>query len=179
MMTALKVSRTLFSKLKSNKNLQYLKGFDSEFASEDPRCPEALPKDQNSPQKCPYGLYAEQLSGTAFTAPRKENKRTWLYRIRPSVVHQPFKPYKNGNITHNWSEQTPDPNQMRWKPFDLPSTSGKIDFIDGLHTVCGAGDPKTKNGLAIHVYSCNESMSDRAFYDSDGDLLIGKAPNIF
>lgn len=150
-----------------------MKGFDSEFSSEDPRCPNSLPEGQNAPQQCPYGLYAEQLSGSAFTAPRKDNKRTWLYRIRPSVVHQPFKPYQKSNLTENWTEQPPNPNQLRWKPFDLPSTDRKTDFVDGLNTICGAGDIKTKNGLAIHIYACNKSMTDRAFYNSDGDLLIG------
>nr|XP_023024542.1 homogentisate 1,2-dioxygenase [Leptinotarsa decemlineata] len=153
-------------------DLQYLTGFGSEFTSEDPRCPDSLPKAQNSPQKCPYGLYAEQLSGSAFTAPRLENKRTWLYRIRPSVVHNPFKPFNKGNITHNWSEEEPDPNQLHWNPFDLPPQSTSTDFIEGLNTVCGAGDSRSKHGLAIHVYSCNTSMRNRAFYNADGDFLI-------
>lgn len=87
-------------------------GFGSEFTSEDPRCPNSLPKGQNSPQVCPYGLYAEQLSGTAFTAPRTENKRTWLYRIRPSVGHDPFRPFNKCNITHDWNGEEPDPNQV-------------------------------------------------------------------
>ncbi|XP_022916677.2 homogentisate 1,2-dioxygenase [Onthophagus taurus] len=150
--------------------LKYLNGFDSEFQSEDPRRPNSLPKGQNSPQKCPYGLYAEQLSGSAFTAPRTENKRTWFYRIRPSVGHFPFKKFLKGNVTHDWNEQDPDPNQMRWNPFDFPKD--QIDFVEGLNTVCGAGDPKMKSGLAIHVYICNVSMGNRAFYNSDGDFLI-------
>ncbi|XP_066245260.1 homogentisate 1,2-dioxygenase [Euwallacea similis] len=152
--------------------LQYLKGFGSEFSSEDPKCPNSLPKDQNSPQICPYGLYAEQLSGTAFTAPRAENKRSWLYRIRPSVGHKPFEKLVKSGITHDWDEQEPDPNQMRWNPFDLPPSSSTIDFIEGLKTVCGAGDPKLKLGLAIHIYSANKSMENRAFYNADGDFLI-------
>ncbi|XP_056643135.1 homogentisate 1,2-dioxygenase [Diorhabda sublineata] len=152
--------------------LRYLSGFGSEFCSEDPRCPGSIPKDQNSPQKCPYGLYAEQLSGTAFTAPRSENKRSWLYRIRPSVSHEPFQPIKNSDVTHNWSEEEPNPNQLLWEPFDLPNVTKKIDFVDGLHTIGGAGDSRCKNGLAIHIYSCNISMSNKAFYNSDGDFLI-------
>ena len=91
-----------------------MSGFGSHFSSEDERCPNALPEGQNSPQKCAYGLYAEQLSGTAFTAPRKENARSWLYRIRPSAVHAPFQAIKpQTQLTHNWDEQHPNPNQVR------------------------------------------------------------------
>lgn len=93
--------------------MQYFRGFGSEFSSEDPRCPGALPVGQNSPQVCPYGLYAEQLSGTAFTAPRSENKRSWLYRIRPCVGHDPYKAFNRSNVTHDWNEQLPDPNQVQ------------------------------------------------------------------
>merc|ERR1712180_436681 len=100
--------------------LRYQSGFGNEFASCDPRCPGALPEGQNNPQRCKYGLYAEQLSGTAFTAPRKSNQRSWLYRILPSVKHQPFVPFKQDLVTVNWDEQHPNPNQLRWKPFSLP-----------------------------------------------------------
>lgn len=154
---------------------KYLSGFGSHFESEDPRFPNSLPAGQNSPQKCPYGLYAEQLSGSAFTAPRTENTRSWLYRIRPSVVHQPFKrfegvaPFLRGT---GWDEQAPNPNQMRWNPFDLPAAGAEVDFVAGLHTVCGAGDVRGRHGLAIHVYLANSSMKDTAFYNSDGDFLI-------
>ncbi|XP_013109815.1 homogentisate 1,2-dioxygenase [Stomoxys calcitrans] len=154
---------------------KYMCGFGSHFSSEDPRCPNALPVGQNTPQKCAYGLYAEQLSGTAFTAPRKENARTWLYRINPSAKHQPFQSYeKEGGkyLTHNWDEQKPNPNQMRWKPFDMPAPSEKVNFAQGLHTVCGAGDARCRHGLAVHVFMCNVSMKDCAFYNSDGDFLI-------
>ncbi|XP_049876118.1 homogentisate 1,2-dioxygenase [Pectinophora gossypiella] len=153
--------------------LKYLSGFGSEFASEDPRRPGALPPAQNSPQRCPYGLYAEQLSGSAFTAPRHDNKRSWLYRIHPSVVHTPFKKYNVAEyLTHNWDEQEPDPNQSRWLPFDIPSSPQRVDFVSGLHTVAGAGDTRARHGMAIHVYLCNASMENSAFYSSDGDLLI-------
>lgn len=153
--------------------LKYLAGFGSEFQSGDPRRPGALPEGQNNPQRCPYGLYAEQVSGTAFTAPRHENKRSWLYRIRPSVIHKPFQKYNGAKyLTHNWGEQEPDPNQSRWLPFDIPSAEQPVDFVAGLHTVCGAGDPRSRNGIAIHVYLCNTSMDKSAFYSSDGDMLI-------
>ncbi|CAH0382059.1 unnamed protein product [Bemisia tabaci] len=153
-------------------NLQYLKGFGNEFQTEDHRCPNALPEGQNNPQKCAYGLYAEQLSGTAFTAPRHENKRSWLYRIRPSVIHKPFKPVPNNFLINNWHDCLPNPNQMRWKPFKLPDAQKRVDFVEGLHTICGAGDPKSRSGLAIHIYLCNISMGKKAFYNSDGDFLI-------
>ncbi|XP_063954651.1 homogentisate 1,2-dioxygenase-like isoform X1 [Lytechinus pictus] len=153
--------------------IQYMSGFGNEFATEDPRCPGALPEGQNNPQKCPYNLYAEQLSGTAFTAPRVHNKRSWLYRLRPSVVHTPFKPISNGNMTNNWDSWPPNPNQLRWRPFDMPHEgSGPVDFVQGLSTVCGAGDPRSRHGTAVHVYTCNASMSDKSFYNSDGDFLI-------
>ncbi|KAM8717627.1 hypothetical protein ACLKA7_004341 [Drosophila subpalustris] len=153
---------------------KYLSGFGSHFSSEDERCPNSLPVGQNSPQKCPYGLYAEQLSGSAFTAPRTENVRTWLYRKLPSAVHKPFQRYDGSKfLTQNWDEQSPNPNQMRWKPFDIPAVNqGSVSFVEGLHTVCGAGDPRTRHGLAVHIYLCNASMEDSAFYNSDGDFLI-------
>lgn len=155
--------------------LQYLSGFGSEFKSEHPDYPNSLPDGQNNPQKCAYGLYAEQLSGTAFTAPRNENARTWFYRILPSVMHKPFEPDAYAGATFfssNWNEVPPNPAQLRWNPFEIPSASSKIDFVDGLSTVCGAGDARTRHGLAIHIYACNTSMNNRAFYNSDGDFLI-------
>uniref|UniRef100_A0A8C1X5Z2 Homogentisate 1,2-dioxygenase n=1 Tax=Cyprinus carpio TaxID=7962 RepID=A0A8C1X5Z2_CYPCA len=151
----------------------YMSGFGNEFASEDPRCPGSLPEGQNNPQVCPYGLYAEQLSGSAFTCPRSTNKRSWLYRILPSVRHKPFTPMSCGDLTENWNEVEPDPNQLRWKPFNIPKSSEKkVDFISGLHTVCGAGDSKSRNGIAIHMYTCNTSMIDKCFQNADGDFLI-------
>ncbi|MFH4984585.1 hypothetical protein AB6A40_011294, partial [Gnathostoma spinigerum] len=143
--------------------LQYQKGFGNEFSSEDPRCPNSLPLGQNNPQKCPYGLYAEQLSGTAFTAPRSTNKRSWLYRIRPSVLHEPFKNYTKSKFTNNFTEFEPNPNQLRWHPFPLQNQQ-ETDFIEGLYTVCGGGDVISRNGLAIHMYACNKAMKDRCFY---------------
>jgi homogentisate 1,2-dioxygenase len=131
----------------------------------------------NNPQKCPYGLYAEQLSGTAFTAPRDKNQRTWLYRIRPSVLHTKFEPVDGlERLCSDWSDQTVDPNQLRWKPEpplaapggDVPS----VDFVRGLATMAGAGDPTLKEGLAIHMYNCNASMVDVCLNNSDGDFLI-------
>uniref|UniRef100_A0A673ZXN4 Homogentisate 1,2-dioxygenase n=1 Tax=Salmo trutta TaxID=8032 RepID=A0A673ZXN4_SALTR len=153
--------------------LKYLSGFGNEFSSEDPRCPGSLPEGQNNPQVCPYGLYAEQLSGSAFTCPRPTNKRSWLYRILPSVRHKPYTAMHCGNLTEKWDEVEPDPNQLRWMPFTIPKSSEKkVDFVTGLHTLCGAGDTKSRNGIGIHMFTCNTSMVDRCFNNSDGDFLI-------
>ncbi|XP_037312125.2 homogentisate 1,2-dioxygenase [Pungitius pungitius] len=153
--------------------LKYLSGFGNEFSSEDPRCPGSLPEGQNNPQLCPYGLYAEQLSGSAFTCPRPANKRSWLYRILPSVKHKPFAAVPCGNLTEDWNEVEPDPNQLRWLPFIIPkSAEKKVDFVAGLQTVCGAGDAKSRDGIGIHVYTCNTSMVNRCFNNSDGDFMI-------
>uniref|UniRef100_A0A3Q3DYB6 Homogentisate 1,2-dioxygenase n=1 Tax=Hippocampus comes TaxID=109280 RepID=A0A3Q3DYB6_HIPCM len=154
--------------------LKYLCGFGNEFSSEDPRCPGSLPEGQNNPQACPYGLYAEQLSGSAFTCPRPANKRSWLYRILPSVKHQPFIPAACGDLTEKWDQVEPDPNHnMRWRPFAIPQSTEKIvDFVAGLHTICGAGDAKSRSGIGIHVYTCNTSMMNKCFNNSDGDFLI-------
>uniref|UniRef100_A0A673BDB4 Homogentisate 1,2-dioxygenase n=1 Tax=Sphaeramia orbicularis TaxID=375764 RepID=A0A673BDB4_9TELE len=98
---------------------------------------------------------------------------SWLYRIIPSVKHKPFTPEPCGNLTENWNEVEPDPNQLRWLPFTIPkSTEKKVDFVAGLHTICGAGDAKSRNGIGIHIYTCNTSMVDRCFNNSDGDFLI-------
>ncbi|XP_077864110.1 homogentisate 1,2-dioxygenase-like [Saccoglossus kowalevskii] len=164
MSTALKMAKA---------ELKYLSGFDNEFTSEDPRCPGAVPKGQNNPIKCPYGLYAEQLSGSAFTCPREYNRRTWFYRIRPSAVHSPFTKEENRGLVDDWKASYPNPNQLRWKPFDIPNPEKeKVDFVQGLHTLGGAGDPCSRHGGAIHIYLCNASMTDKCFYNSDGDFLI-------
>uniref|UniRef100_A0A4W4F3K7 Homogentisate 1,2-dioxygenase n=1 Tax=Electrophorus electricus TaxID=8005 RepID=A0A4W4F3K7_ELEEL len=143
----------------------------------DPRCPGALPEGQNNPQICPYGLYSEQLSGSAFTCPRAANKRSWLYRILPSVRHKPFTPLSCGNLSDNWNEVEPDPNQLRWKPFTITKASEKkVDFVSGLRTLCGAGDAKSRNGIAVHIYTCNASMLDKSVSIApvpyQGEILI-------
>lgn len=105
-----------------------------------------------------------------FAVPRGENKRSWLYRIRPSVVHEPFVKI-DSNTNYQFGECQPNPNQLRWKPFDIPDKA--TDFVEGLNTICGAGDPLTRHGVVVHVYTCNASMKDKCFYNSDGDFLIG------
>ncbi|MGE0883948.1 MAG: homogentisate 1,2-dioxygenase [Blastocatellales bacterium] len=141
----------------------YQTGFGNEFATE--ALPGALPVGQNSPQRAPLGLYAEQLSGTAFTAPRSANRRSWLYRIRPSVLHKPFKQISNRLLrSAPFNELPPTPNQLRWDPLPLPTEP--TDFVDGLTTIAG------NDGIGIHIYAANRSMQDRFFYNADGELLI-------
>jgi len=145
----------------------YLSGFGNSFATE--AVVGALPQGQNSPQRVPLGLYAEQLSGTAFTAPRTENKHSWLYRTRPTANHRPYRRIDNGLITATYQAET-SPNRLRWDPLAVPTVP--TDFIDGLATVAGNGDAGTGTGVSIHVYRANRSMVDRVFYDADGELLL-------
>ncbi len=148
-----------------NDERKYQSGFGNEFATE--AVAGALPRGQNSPQQTPFGLYAEQFSGTAFTAPRAHNRRSWLYRIHPSVVHSPFAPI---NSAHLNTETILTPNQLRWSPFPIPKTP--TDFIEGLMTIAVSGDVALQTGCSVYVYACNKSMSNKFFYDADGELLI-------
>jgi homogentisate 1,2-dioxygenase len=147
--------------------LSYQSGFGNQFASE--ALPGALPA-HNSPQRCPYGLYAEQLSGTAFTAPRHANRRSWLYRLRPAAVHGPFRPLAHAHIRGEFPPGMAPPDPLRWGPLPIPSAA--TDFIDGLVTMGGQGSAAAQQGCAIHLYACNESMRARAWYDADGELLL-------
>ena len=147
---------------------EYQSGFANEFATE--ALPGALPVGQNSPQRCPYGLYAEQLSGTAFTAPRHSNRRTWFYRIRPGVQHQPFKRIDDGLLTGDFTQAVATPNQLRWDPLPIPAQP--TDFVRGLITMGGNGSPGSQAGAGIHIYAANRSMTDRFFSNADGELLI-------
>jgi len=148
--------------------MRYQSGFCNEFATE--ALPGALPVGQNSPQKCPYGLYAEQLSGTAFTAPRRDNRRSWLYRIRPAAVHLPFRRIDNGRLTSEFQAVATPPNQLRWDPLSIPDKP--TDFVEGLITMAGDGDPHAQSGCGNHLYAANRSMTERVFYNADGELLI-------
>jgi homogentisate 1,2-dioxygenase len=152
----------------SQSTLGYQTGFGNEFATE--ALAGALPVGQNSPQKCAYGLYAEQFSGTAFSAPRHANRRSWLYRIRPAAHHRPFERIDDGRLTNDFSQVAAPPNQLRWDPLPIPSQP--TDFVQGLVTMAGNGDPHAQSGAAIHLYTANRSMTERAFYDADGELLI-------
>jgi homogentisate 1,2-dioxygenase len=147
---------------------RYQSGFANEFASE--ALPGALPAHRNSPQRVAYGLYAEQVSGTAFTAPRSHNRRSWLYRIRPAAMHQPFQRIDNGAIVSRFDQAEVPPNQLRWDPLPLPSAP--TDFIDGWVTMAGNGSPGTQSGNAFHLYAANSDMQGRFFYNADGELLI-------
>ena len=149
--------------------LLYHSGFANEFASE--AVPGALPIGQNSPQQAPLGLYAEQLSGTPFTTPRAANRRTWSYRIRPSVMHKPYTPLPQKLLRSTpFDEVATPPNQLRWDPLPMPTEA--TDFVDGLITIAGNGDSSMHSGVAIHMYVANRSMTNRLFYNADGELLI-------
>jgi homogentisate 1,2-dioxygenase len=155
--------------MSGQKQRQYQSGFGNEFATE--AVAGALPVGQNSPQKHPLGLYAEQLSGTPFTAPRGSNRRSWLYRIRPSVVHKPYTPIAGtGLLRSTFDEVAATPNQLRWSPFAIPSEP--TDFVQGIRTLGGNGNFQTHTGFAIHVYVANHSMTDRFFHNADGEMLI-------
>ncbi|GHA83659.1 homogentisate 1,2-dioxygenase [Modicisalibacter luteus] len=153
----------------NNNTQEYLCGFRNHHATE--ALPGALPEGQNSPQRCPYGLYAEQLTGSAFTTPRSHNLRSWLYRICPSVAQSAYRPLSSGK----WNTAPPsapaaDPNQMRWDPCPLPDAP--TDFIDGLMTIAVNGDVAAQTGCGVHVYAFNRDMTERFFYNADGELLI-------
>ncbi|NNM78322.1 homogentisate 1,2-dioxygenase [Sphingomonas sp. ID1715] len=145
-------------------------GFGNHFATE--AAPGALPIGRNSPQKVPFGLYAEQLSGTAFTAPRHENRRSWLYRLRPTASHKPYRPYGGGKLLRSgpFDEVPPSPNRLRWDPLPIPAEP--TDWVDGLVTYGGNGDVAVGAGIGIHLYAANRSMDDRVFYSADGELLV-------
>ncbi len=154
---------------KTAEGLTYLSGFGNQHSSE--AVPGALPIGRNSPQRAPLGLYAEQLSGTAFTEPRAHNRRSWLYRIRPSAAHPGLTRTDNGAIrTAPFTESVPDPNRLRWDP--LPEPGPGTDFVAGLWTLGGNGDATQRTGMAVHLYHANASMTDRIFSDADGELLI-------
>jgi homogentisate 1,2-dioxygenase len=154
---------------KTAEGLAYLSGFGNEHSSE--AIPGALPVGRNSPQRAPLGLYAEQLSGTAFTEPRAHNRRSWLYRIRPTAGHPRFLRTANGGLrSAPFTETVPDPNRLRWGP--MPEAAAGTDFVAGLWTLGGNGDVTQRAGMAVHLYAANTSMTDRVFSDADGELLI-------
>jgi homogentisate 1,2-dioxygenase len=151
--------------------VQYMSGFGNDFQTE--VLPGALPEGQNSPQKCNYGLYGEQLSGTAFTAPQSQNERTWCYRIRPSVKHT----HRFKKIDLPYWKSAPhilpavaSLGQYRWDP--IPLTSGGSTWLTGMHTMTTAGDVNTQIGMAAHTYLVTESMRDQYFYSADSELLV-------
>ncbi|HVA39093.1 MAG TPA: homogentisate 1,2-dioxygenase [Candidatus Binataceae bacterium] len=147
----------------------YAAGFGNEHTSE--AVPGALPVGQNSPQRPPLGLYAEQISGTAFTAPRAVNRRSWFYRIRPSVCHGTFSEHAAGDLlTSPCADARAVAAQLSWNPFPIPPEP--CDFFESWHTVALNGDCRLQVGLGIHVYLATESRTDRYFFDADGELLF-------
>jgi homogentisate 1,2-dioxygenase len=147
----------------------YMTGFGSHFETE--AVEGALPRGRNSPQRPAYGLYTEQLSGTSFTSPRHENRRSWLYRMRPTADHSPFVPYQGAELFAPGTSKEPlAPNRLRWDPpSDLPSGT---DFVDGMVTMLANRDPSDLEGVAVHLYRASRSMERRVFADSDGEMLI-------
>jgi homogentisate 1,2-dioxygenase len=147
----------------------YLTGFGNYVATE--ALPGALPIGRNSPQRPAFGLYAEQLSGTAFTVPRHENRRSWLYRLRPSAEHPPYAPYAGAPL---FAPEKPGtvlaPNRLRWDPIADPAPG--TDLIDGMATMLTNRDPADLEGVAIHRYAADRDMIDRVLMDADGELLF-------
>jgi homogentisate 1,2-dioxygenase len=146
----------------------YQSGFGNSFATE--AIAGTLPVGRNSPQRVAHGLYAEQLSGTAFTAPRGENRRSWLYRIRPAAMHGSFSLLQQNHFHNDFGTAPVTPDQLRWDPLPMPDAA--TDFVDGLMTMAGNGAPAALTGIGIHIYAANRDMQDRFFYDADGELLI-------
>ncbi|KAH9224906.1 homogentisate 1,2-dioxygenase-like protein [Leptodontidium sp. 2 PMI_412] len=160
--------------VRKNDPYEYQAGFGNHFESE--AVPGTIPQGQNSPRCVRFGLYAEQMTASAFVAPRPSNKNAWLYRVRPAVAHEGFTDMPDNKDTEsNFMPMNPrvhvSPTQLAWLPFDIP-TEGAIDFVSGLKTVAGSGDPTLREGIATHVYTANTNMSQKAFVNSDGDFLI-------
>ncbi|HEY1607156.1 MAG TPA: homogentisate 1,2-dioxygenase [Allosphingosinicella sp.] len=147
----------------------YLSGFGSHFATE--AVPGALPEGRNSPQRPAFGLYAEQLSGTSFTAPRNENRRSWLYRMRPSAEHPPYRPCEGASLFTAASLADPlPPDRLRWNP--LPIEGDGADLIDSMTTMVANGGPESLSGCAVHIYRATRDMERRFFFDADGEMLF-------
>jgi len=146
-----------------------MSGFGGHFESE--AVDGALPKGRNSPQRPAFGLYTEQLSGTAFTAPRHENRRSWLYRMRPTADHPPFTRYGGAKLFAPGTLDEPlAPNRLRWDlPADLPQGA---DFVDGMVTMLANRDPADLEGVAVHLYRASKSMERRVFANGDGEMLL-------
>ncbi len=153
----------------ASSNSGYSSGFGNTHATE--AIAGALPEGRNSPQKVAFGLYAEQLSGSAFTAPRSENRRSWVYRLRPSATHAPFRQIEIGLLRSGpFEEQTATPNRLRWNP--LPAPTKPTDFVEGLFTIGGNGSPSIGAGAAVHLYVANQSMVDKVLFNADGEFLF-------
>jgi len=155
--------------IQAGTKLRYQSGFGNTFSSEAAKG--ALPVGQNSPQRTPHGLYAEALSGSAFTAPRAENLSVWTYRLRPSAMHARQKRIANGLLRSGpFDEEETSPNRLRWDPLPLPEK--KCDFVEGMWTIAGSGAPAAQSGLAVHIYRANRSMNGRYFANADGEMMF-------
>jgi len=163
-------TKDFLAKNNSGAVVAYLKGFGNEHESE--ALSGALPVGQNNPQKVPYGLYAEQISGTSFTTPRSVNLRTWLYRIQPYVCQGQFTKIDHPTIVAEFSKMHNDPNPQRLSPLEPASIKAGTDFVDGLISITGQGNPSENTGLAVYLYGANCSMKDKSFCSADGDMLI-------
>ncbi len=149
--------------------MRYQSGFGNSFSSE--ALKGALPVGRNAPQRPAKGLYAEVISGSAFTAPRAENQSTWTYRLRPSAMHPPYKRVAAGLLRTGPFRDTATPfNRLRWDPFPLPSRP--TDFLDGFATIAGSGSPHSQSGVAVHIYRANRPMRNRAFLNADAEMML-------
>ncbi|KAH8587000.1 RmlC-like cupin domain-containing protein [Bisporella sp. PMI_857] len=167
--------------LRKDDPYKYQAGFNNNFESE--AIPGTLPQGQNNPRCVRFGLYTEQMTASAFVAPRHSNKKAWLYRIRPAVAHQGFTDLPDNSDTESsFLLGNPrvhvSPTQLAWLPFDIPGDQEKIDFIGGLKTLAGSGDPTLREGIATHVYTANTSMNQKAFtefgrlYVQPGEIAV-------
>ena len=161
-----------FSRLAHGSGLTpgYMSGFGNGFETE--ALPGALPAGRNSPQKCAYGLYAEQLSGSPFTAPRTTNERSWLYRIRPTVAHWGRFQKVDAPLwrTAPAIEAETPLAPLRWDPIAMPSEL--LSFIEGIRTMTTAGDAGSQAGMGAHLYFATRSMQDEYFYNADAEMLV-------
>ncbi|CAN7167569.1 homogentisate 1,2-dioxygenase [Variovorax paradoxus] len=150
---------------------RYQSGFGNEYASE--AVAGALPQGRNNPQRAPFDLYTELLSGTAFTAPRHENRRSWLYRRQPSVVSGRYQPYAQAHWTTGADREIAlPPEPLRWHPLPLEGGAAAADFIDGMHTIAANGDAESQVGIGSLMYLAGRSMDKRAFVNADGEMLV-------
>jgi homogentisate 1,2-dioxygenase len=162
------VERAPRATLRAPERIATMPGLGSTHESE--ALPGALPGRQNTPLPPPYGLYPELLSGTPFTVKSAESSRVWMYRIRPSFSHAAYVPLPVGRFGAPFEDVVP--NRTRWKPVPIPQAPLATDFVDGLATLGGAGEPTVGPGFAVHLYAANADMIDRALSSADGDLLL-------
>lgn len=172
--SALRQRLAVCRKVTRASGIKYLNGLGAHLTSEAKAG--AVPVDQRVPFDAPYGLYPEMINGAAFVAPRKLNVKAWFYRIAPSVsTHSEFRESSEPTkFLGRFGQLKRTPEIMRWKPLDVPEEP--TDFVQGISTLGGTGEPMTRAGMAMHCFACNEGMGDKAFYNSDGDFLI--VPNL-